>query len=176
MRRSRTEYRVNLPSRANQRGTITVELLVVLPIIALIGAALVQFALMLLADQKLLLAAYNGATAARHDGTEDDIAFAVDKAMPQIAYKNNRIIKVYRVDPPVIPNDPPVDVLIATISPTNVVTLANPPVDVASQPSLAAIKVTVEVQADKVVPNMLKYVKYDLANYTLVGAVVLPKE
>jgi hypothetical protein len=170
MRRSNSDYRLS------PRGSITVELLVVLPIIALIGAALVQFALMLLADQKLLLAAYNGATAARHGGTENDVAIAVDKAMPQIAYKNNRTIKIYRVDPPLVPNGIPQDVLIATISPTNVVTLANPGVTVASQPSLAAIKVTVEVQADKVVPNMLKYVKYDLANYTLVGAVVLPKE
>lgn len=172
MQWSQTHHR----SSARHRGSISVELLIILPMIVLLGAALVQFALMLLADQKLLLAAYNGATAARHGGTEDDIAIAVDKALPYLAYKNYRIVKVYRVDPPVLPNGIPVDVLIATIDASNNVTLANPPVEVASQPSLAAIKVTVEVQADKVVPNMLKYVQYDLANYTLVGSAVLPKE
>lgn len=170
MRRSIAKHRMY------SRGSVALEFLLILPIVVLLSVAMIQFALTLLADQKLLLAAYNGATAARHGGTEADIAIAVDKALPTAAYKTNRVIKVYRVNPPLIPNGFPQDELIATISPTNVVTLANPLVTTAGQPTLTPIKVAVEIQADKVVPNMLDYVGYDLANYTLLGAVVLPKE
>jgi Flp pilus assembly protein TadG len=159
-----------------RRGTVALEFLLILPIVMLLTAGFIQFAMMLTADSRLLLAAYNGATAARHGGSETDIRQAVDKALLNNTYKTNRTIRIYRVDPPTLPFTIPEDVLIATIDPANVLTLANPPVNTQSQPTLSAIKVVVEVRADKVAANLLKYVKYDLANYTLNGSAVLPKE
>lgn len=173
----------SIPCKHRVRGTVALELLLVMPVILVLAMAFIEYALILTCESKLNLAAYAGANVARHGGSEEDVDQAVVAALPAHAHVSNRTVKIIRLNPPSAQTSQttasPLWQRTSTPSQNSTGTVTDSrgtAGSLVSQVPLSAIQVRVEVPANRVVPNMLKYVGFDLAGEKLTGVAVLAKE
>ncbi len=115
--------------RRERRGTLTVELLLVLPILLVLLTAMIQFSLLLVARQQLLSASREGARVAARGGNELEVNQSVKQVL------GDGSLGDARVHCQQMPEDP------------------NSPV-----PGRDKVAVVVQVPATRAVPNFLRWI------------------
>jgi len=132
--------------RKAHRGSLTLELLFVLPILLIVLLATVEFSILGLSRQQLVAASREGARVAALGGSELDIDNAVQLYLGngQLA---NAAIQVVITDPS-----------------------GNP------LPSGAPVTVTVAVPATQAAPDVLSFTGISLVNETIIAQTVMRKE
>lgn len=143
-----------------RRGAVALELLLVLPVFLLVLLGAVELTQMIVVEERLTLAAFSGANAARHGGDSADVETAAKSTLGNGSLLANSTVKIYRVDPPVSPATTPTFTLIT-----------NPEVEA----PLTAIRVEVTAPGNTVISNLLASL-IDLSTVTLDGSATLPKE
>lgn len=133
------------PRRA-RRGVLAVELLFVLPILLGLLLATVEFSMLLVAEQQILIASREGARVAAQGGDVPDIQAAVQTFLGQGVLSQATVTAV-------------------------LTDLAGQPI-----PSGSAIAVTVSLPARQAVPDMLVFLGYSISGDTLVGTTIMRKE
>lgn len=147
------------PRRRRRHGALTIELLFVLPILLLLLFGMVQFSFLLTANQRMELAAREGARAAATCGTQETI---LETVLTTLGPNEQDATVIVQVE-----NDP-------------AITLTPPPPPDPGEPLNAltgdAIAVTVTLPFNEAVPNMLQFFGIDTSEYNLIARVVMRKE
>ncbi|MFN0018825.1 MAG: TadE/TadG family type IV pilus assembly protein [Pirellulaceae bacterium] len=156
-----TEFRAGwkpAPRKNSRKGAVlSVELVMVLPILLFVLLAFVEFGLMLMSQQGLAAASSLGARQAALTGaTEASVVTTVDNALAGWSWKPYRELVVVvdgnKIDPLVAPDE-------IQLAPTG-----------------AVISVSVNVPTDKAAPNLLKWIGIDTAGKDLTTTYVTRKE
>lgn len=127
-------------------GIVAFELLLLLPIFVVILLGFVQITTIVVVEERLAAASEQGARAASQGGSVMDIDAAVRASLGPGKIRDN--IKPVILDP----------------------------ADPVAAPSGTPLKVRVEVEASKVIPDYLRFIGFSLASHTLVGQTVMRKE
>jgi TadE-like protein len=134
------------PCHITRRGTVALELLLALPVLLGVVLGVVEFGLMLVAEQQLVAASREGARVASQGGAQSDVVQAVEQFLGSGTLRNAMI---------------------------NAVLTDNMGQPLASgQP----VTVTVSIPAKQVVPDLLKFVGFSIAGENLVGQTTMRKE
>jgi hypothetical protein len=146
------------PQKNSRKGAVlSVELVMVLPILLFVLLAFIEFGLMLMSQQGLAAASSLGARQAALTGaTETSVTATVDNALTGWSWKANRELVVLvdgvKIDPFVGPDQ------------------------IANAPTGSVISVSVNVKTDKAAPNLLKWIGIDTAGKDLTTTYVTRKE
>ncbi len=133
-------------NRQTRRGVLALEMLLFLPVLLGVLLATVEFSMLLVAEQQVLIASREGARVAAQGGDTTDIQNAV-----QVFLGNGRLGQ-------------------ATV--TAILTdQSGQPI-----PSGGAVAVSVSLPATQAVPDLLVLLGYSISGDTLVGTTVLRKE
>ncbi len=143
--------------KSRQGAVLSVELVMVLPILLFVLLAFVEFGLMLMSQQGLAAASSLGARQAALTGsTEASVVSTVDNALTGWSWKPYRELVVLvdgvKIDPFVGPDQ------------------------IANAPTGSVISVSVNVKTDKAAPNLLKWIGIDTAGKDLTTTYVTRKE
>ncbi len=134
-------------------GVLTLEMILTLPILLLVGIAIVQFSLMLMGSQAVSAAAYSGVRDATLPGSSALSVFdAVQDALDGWSFQNDVEVLVFVNDQPEL-----------------------------AEPLIAAntgdkVSVTVRVNAARVAPNALRMIGISIAETELHHTYVMRKE
>jgi Flp pilus assembly protein TadG len=145
-------------SRNNSRkgAVLSVELVMVLPILLFVLLAFIEFGLMLMSQQGLAAASSLGARQAALTGaTEASVTTTVDNALTGWSWKPYRELVV-------LVNDSKI-----TLGGTD---------EILNAPTGSVISVSVNVKTDKAAPNLLKWIGIDTAGKDLTTTYVTRKE
>ena len=145
-------------SRKNSRkgAVLSVELVMVLPILLFVLLAFIEFGLMLMSQQGLAAASSLGARQAALTGaTEASVIATVDNALLGWSWKPNRELVVL------------VNGSKITLGGTD---------EILNAPTGSVISVSVNVKTDKAAPNLLKWIGIDTAGKDLTTTYVTRKE
>ncbi|MCE9528487.1 MAG: pilus assembly protein [Planctomycetales bacterium] len=146
-------------SRKNSRkgAVLSVELVMVLPILLFVLLAFVEFGLMLMSQQGLAAASSLGARQAALTGaTEASVITTVDNALVGWSWKPYREL-----------------VVLVNGNKISFVDLTD---EILNAPTGTVISVSVNVQTDKAAPNLLKWIGIDTAGKDLTTTYVTRKE
>ena len=132
-----------------RRGAITLELLLVLPILTLVLSAVVQLSMMIMVTQRLAAASAVGARVAAIGGDDQDVRRAVRVALGDGALGQAEVLIV------------------------NAAGDATPNCNV---PHGEPVEVRVRIAADAAVPDLLGVIGIRLCDETLLGRTVMVKE
>lgn len=143
--------------RAARKGAVlSVELVMVLPILLFVLLAFVEFGLMLMSQQGLAAASSLGARQAALTGaTEASVQAAVDNALVGWSWKDDREIVV--------------------VVNGSLIALGGAD-EIQNAPTGSIISVSVNVATDKAAPNLLKWIGLDTAGKELTTTYVTRKE
>lgn len=133
-------------ARTPRHGTLAIELLIVLPLLLTVLLAGVEFSLLLVAQQQVVVASREGARVAAQGGAADDVQAAVQKFLGQGPLSQASVTATLTDD-----HGQPI-------------------------PAGGSVSVTVSIAATQAVPDMLAYVGISLSNQSLVGRTVMRKE
>ena len=152
--RSRTRrHRVTVRSRRLRSGVLTLEMILTLPILLVVGLAIVQFSMMLMGSQAVSAAAHAGVRAAALPGSSNaSVVATVHRALESRSFQND------------------VNVLILVNDKTE---LAKPLITATTGDK---VSVTVSVNATKVAPNALRLIGISLTDTELHQTFVMRKE
>lgn len=128
-----------------RRGSLTLELLLVLPILMTVVLGAFEFSMLAQARQQLLTASREGTRVAALGGTVADVEQATQQALS--GSLQNATIQLNITDADGVP-----------------------------LPSGQPVSVAVSVNVGQVVPDLLAFIGYNIANETLVGQTVMRKE
>ena len=144
-------------TRNSRKGAVlSVELVMVLPILLFVLLAFIDFGLMLMSQQGLAAASSLGARhAALTWSTEASVVTTVDNALTGWSWKPNRELVVL------------VNGSKITLGGTD---------EIANAPTGTVISVSVNVKTDKAAPNLLKWIGIDTAGKDLTTTYVTRKE
>jgi Flp pilus assembly protein TadG len=131
---------------AGRRGSFTVELLLVLPILMTVVLGAVEFSMLAQVRQQLLIASREGTRVAALGGTPADVQTATQNALGAGVLQN------------------------ATIQ-INITDNSGNPL-----PSGQPVSVIVTVQAGQAVPDLLAFIGYSIGNELLAAQTVMRKE
>jgi Flp pilus assembly protein TadG len=129
-----------------RRGTVALELLLVLPIVLGVLLATVEFSMLLVAQQQLLVASREGARAAAQGGTLSDVQNAVQVFLGQ-GNLSQASLQATLTD--------------ATGQPL---------------PSGSPVAVALSLPATQAVPDLLAFLGFSIRSETLTAATVMRKE
>ncbi|MCS6975910.1 MAG: pilus assembly protein [Gemmatales bacterium] len=135
---------------ARRRGSVTVEMTLLFPVVLLLFLGMIEFSMMLHARQQLLAASREGARVAALGGDLDEVRQAV-----RLYLGNGRLGDA--------------DVRLTATS-------SEPVQDVREIPSGEPVEVWVSIPAGYVVPDLLRIVGYSIRNEELVARTVMRKE
>lgn len=129
-----------------RRGTMAVEMALVLPILLVVLAAMVEFSMMLVARQQIVAASREGARVAAQGGSNDDVTQAVQLFLGNgnLAQANIDAVLTDGSGRPLPPGSP--------------------------------VMVTVSLPANQAVPDLLAFIGVSLQNETLAAQTVMRKE
>ena len=139
---------------AGRRGTIALEMLLILPVFLALLVGFVEFSSIVVVEERLEAASAQGARVASQGGSVTDVYTAVNYSLGPGGLQDNRTITI---------TNPAAADPTAAIDPTMV-------------DSGTPIMVRVEVTANLVVPDLLRFIGYSLSNQALVGQSVMRKE
>ena len=158
MQRSNKMFpRFKKATKNSRKGAVlSVELVMVLPILLFVLLAFIEFGLMLMSQQGLAAASSLGARQAALTGaTETSVITTVDNALTGWSWKPNRE-------------------LVVLVNGSKIVLGGSD--EIASAPTGAVISVSVNVPTDKAAPNLLKWIGIDTAGKDLTTTYVTRKE
>ena len=143
--------------RKSRRGAVlSVELVMVLPILLFVLLAFVEFGLILMSQQGLAAAASLGSRQAALTGaTEASVTSTVDNALTGWSWKPNRE-------------------LVVLVNGSKIVLGGSD--EIANAPTGAVISISVNVKTDKAAPNLLKWIGIDTTGKDLTTTYVTRKE
>jgi Flp pilus assembly protein TadG len=144
------------PKKFRKGAVLSVELVMVLPILLFVLLAFIEFGLMLMSQQGLAAASSLGARQAALTGaTEASVVTTIDNALSGWSWKPNREIVVL------------VNGSIIALDGSD---------QIANAPTGAVISVSVNVPTDKAAPNLLKWIGIDTDGKDLTTTYVTRKE
>lgn len=135
---------------ARRRGSVTVEMTLLFPVVLLLFLGMIEFSMMLHARQQLLAASREGARVAALGGDLDEVRQAV-----RLYLGNGRL------------GDADVRLTATNTEPVQ---------DTREIPSGERVEVWVSIPAGYVVPDLLRIVGYSIRNEELVARTVMRKE
>ncbi len=137
---------MKLPRRGRRPGSLTFELILILPILLVVVLALVEFSLILVARQHLTAASREGARVAAMGGTSAEVEAAARAVLGSGALSSAGVESVLVDD------------------------LGNP------LPTGAPVQVVVSIPTAKVAPNLLAPIGFSIANDVIRTRTVMTKE
>ncbi|WP_425615374.1 TadE/TadG family type IV pilus assembly protein [Anatilimnocola sp. NA78] len=150
--------------RSRLGAVLSIELIMVLPILLIVLLAMVEFGILLMSSQGVGAAAAVGSrNAALPSSSRSSVAAAVNTALSGYIWKNKTELVVY-VD---ADGNGPGDFVEDTAIPGTLL---------ANAPSGAIVSVTVNLPMDDAAPNLLRYFGIDLAGKELTTTYVTRKE
>jgi Flp pilus assembly protein TadG len=135
-----------LGHRATRSGSLTLELLFVLPILMAILLGTIEFSMFGLARQQIVAASREGARVAALGGSAQDVQHAAQQFLG-----NGRLAN-------------------ATVQADITDILGNP------TPSGQPVRVTVSIRANQAVPDLLIFIGFSIKNETIAAQTVMRKE
>jgi Flp pilus assembly protein TadG len=127
-------------------GTAVLEMLIALPVLLAVLLAVVEFSMILVAQQQIVAASREGARVAAQGGAQSDVVQAVQQFLGKGRLSN------------------------ATIATVLTDTSRQP------LPSGSPVSVTVSLPTAQAVPDLLAFVGFSISNKNLVGQTVMRKE
>jgi hypothetical protein len=154
---------MQLPSKVNRRrrrAVLSLELIMVLPVLLLVLLATVEFGILLMSSQGVGAAAAVGSrNAALPSSSRTSVVAAVDTALSGYVWKNFRQVEIFVDSGGGFVKDTPV-----------------PGTLLANAPSGSIVSVTVNVEMDEAAPDLLKYFGISLNGKYLTTTYVTRKE
>lgn len=140
--------KLDRPRPGRRRGSLAIELLLMLPIpMALLGA-MVEFSLMLTARQHILAASREGARVAAHGGTDEEVKATVKRVLGEDTSLGEAEVEIRRIE------EDPANAAIAR----------------------DRVEVKVQIPVGKVTPDLLAYVGLSLRDQELVAVTIMNQE
>jgi Flp pilus assembly protein TadG len=130
-----------------RRGVMALELLFVLPLVLGVLLATVEFSMLLVAQQQLIISSREGARVAAQGGNQDDVQSAVLVFLGQ-----------------------------GSLSQATITAMLTDPTTGQPLPSGSPVSVTVSLPATQAVPDLLAMLGYSISNETLTAMTVMRKE
>jgi Flp pilus assembly protein TadG len=147
MRRNRPSIPARISSLAGRRGgTVALELLFALPVLLTVLLGVIEFSLLVVAQQQLATACREGARVAAQGGTLDDVTQAVQQFLGTGVLSNATIVAVLTDD-------------------------SGQPI-----PSRSPISVTVSLPANQAAPDLLAFIGFSIGGKALAAQTVMRKE
>jgi Flp pilus assembly protein TadG len=131
---------------SKRRGSLAIEMLIVLPVLLAIMLGMVEFSMLLVSRQELLTASREGARVAAIGGSQDDVEAAVRQFLGTGSLSQ------------------------ATITTVLTDNQGQP------LPSGSPVAVTVSLPANQAAPDLLVFIGFSLRDETLVAQTVMRKE
>jgi Flp pilus assembly protein TadG len=135
---------------AKRNGSVSVETLILLPVFLVLLLGFIEISLIVIVEQRLAAASFQGARVASQGGTAADVVAAVDTSLGPGTLQSNITVTISD------PNGP----------------TTHPQSDASGVP----LTVLVQVDATAVIPDLLRFIGYSLSSQVLAGQTTMRKE